>query len=222
MQENIFTNTCLNVLTPEELTLFEDRKSQVTYLKGETIIKQNALAANIIYITNGLVRMYNQSAGAKQINLRLVKTGDFMALFSIFDNKTYPYSATAVTDTTVCMIEKSALIELMLSNPQFALKMTSTNYQREHRYLDIINSLAFKQMRGKLATSLLYLSSEYFQDTNVFNFLTRQEIADFASITTESAIKFLKEFEKESILSLSDKTITILDRKALERISNIG
>lgn len=222
MEEQIFKNSCLKNLSIEELKLFENKKTQVKYLKGETIIKQGAWATHVIFINKGLVRQYIQSSGQKQINIRLVKKGDFMAFFSIFDNHIYPYSAIALKDTTICMIDKSALVGLMMNNPQFALEMTSRNYQREHRYIDVINSLSFKQMRGKLASTLLYLSSDHFEGEDVFEYLTRQDIADFASITIESGIKFIKEFEKEGLVKLDSKKIVIADKNKLEEASRVG
>jgi CRP/FNR family transcriptional regulator len=117
------------------------------------------------------------------------------------------------------MIEKESLKEVLLENPQFALEVTSKNYRNERHLLEIIKNLSYKQMRGKLASSLLYLSQEDFLKESVFEFLTRQEIADFASVSTESAIKFLKEFEKEKIIRLKGKDILITDRKKLEIIS---
>ena len=57
---------------------------------------------------------------------------------------------------------------------------------------------------------------------DVFHCLTRQDIADFASISTESAIKFLKELEKEKIIKLDGKNIGILDVGKLELISKNG
>jgi len=77
-------------------------------------------------------------------------------------------------------------------------------------------------MRGKLASALLYLSSEEFIKEDVFQYLNRQDIADFASITIESAVKFLKEFEKEGILKLMGKEIKIGDKQKLEDISERG
>ena len=77
-------------------------------------------------------------------------------------------------------------------------------------------------MRGKLASSLLYLSQDEFLVEDIFNYLTRQDIAEFASVSTESAIKFLKEFEKEKILKLKGKEIKILDHGQLETISKNG
>lgn len=215
-------HSCLAGLSSEEWKLFEDRKTQVTYLKGETLIKQGALATNVFYINEGLVKKYMQSGSQKTVNLRLVKQGDFMAFFTVFGPKIYPYSAVALTDTTVCMIDKKALTDVMLGNPEFALEMTRRNFVREHRYLEVINSLSFKQMRGKLASALLYLSSDHFADVDVFEYLTRQDIADFASVTIESAIKFVKEFEKEGFLKLEGKKIVIVKRDELEEVSRVG
>jgi CRP/FNR family transcriptional regulator len=221
--ENIFSSyQCFRDLPEEDIAIFNNKKTQVTYLKGETIIKQGAFADNVIFINAGLVRKFIQQGTNRQTNLRLLKAGDFMAFFTIFGASVYPYSAIALKETTICMIEKEVLKEVLTKNPQFALEMTSKNYQREHRYLEIINSLTYNQMRGKLASALLYLSSDEFKDEDVFEYLTRKEIADFASITSESAIRFIKEFEKEGILDTKNKKIIISDKEALENISRTG
>jgi CRP/FNR family transcriptional regulator len=77
-------------------------------------------------------------------------------------------------------------------------------------------------MRGKLASALLYLSSEEFLEEDVFQYLIRQDIADFASVTIESAVKFIKEFEKEGILKLMGKDLKITDKHMLEEIARRG
>jgi CRP/FNR family transcriptional regulator len=222
MDNIINTYTCFKDLSEEDIAIFSNKKTQVTYLKGETIIKQGAFAHNVIFIRDGLVRKFIQPGKNKQMNLRLVRSGEFMAFFTIFGENIYPYSAVAMKDTNVCMIEKETIRQILTRNPQFALEMTSRNYIQEHRYLDIISNLTYKQMRGKLASTLLYLASDEFKDDDVFECLTRQEIADFASVTIESAIKFIKEFEKENALIIENKKIIIKDIQVLEKISQIG
>jgi hypothetical protein len=60
------------------------------------------------------------------------------------------------------------------------------------------------------------------RDEGVFQHLARHDIADFATISTESAIKFLKEFEKDKIIKLSGKDIYVLDQERLEDIAKKG
>ena len=204
---------------PGVLSNITENKTRITYLKGETILKQGAFAPYILYVVKGLIKVYLQTGFEKQINLSLAKTGEFLAFSSIFGENIHTYSAQALKDSVICMIEKESLKEILLNNPEFALEVTSKNYRNERHLLEVIKNISYKQMRGKLASGLLYLSHEEFLKENVFQFLTRQEIADFASISTESAIKFLKEFEKEKLIKLKGKNIEIIDRKKLETIS---
>ena len=74
-------------------------------------------------------------------------------------------------------------------------------------------------MRGKLASALIYISQDDYLREDVFEYLSRQDIADFASISTESAIRYLKEFEKENVILLQGRNIEITDRTKLETIA---
>ncbi len=213
---------CFGYLTDKELKIIESKKTRVTYLKGETIFKQGAFAPYVLFVIDGLVKIFLQTGGQKQLNLRIARQGDFMAFSSIFGENVYSYSAMALKDTSVCMIDKEALKQLLLSNPEFALRITSRNYQNESRYIDILHNISYRQMRGKLASALLYLSSTEFSADDVFSCLTRQDIADFASITVESTVKFLKEFEREELLKIEGRNIEVVDEKRLRNVEKNG
>ena len=204
---------------PDALNQLTQNKTRISYLKGETIFKQGAFSPYVLFVVSGLIKVYLQTGYDKQMNISLAKTGDFLAFSSIFGENIHTYSAQALKDSEICMVEKESLKEILMQNPQFALEITSKNYSNERHLLEIIKNLSYKQMRGKLASGLLYLSQEDFLKEGVFEFLTRQELADFASVATESAIKFLKEFEKEGIIKLEGKNIAITDLKKLENIS---
>jgi len=201
------------------LQIINENKTQLTFFKGETIFKQGAFASHVLFVNKGLVRIYLQTDKNKQVNIRIAKQGDFMAFSSIFGKNTYLYSAVSLKDSTICMIDKEALKKLLLKNPAFAMQINSKNCHNESRYIDIIHNVSYKQMRGKLASALIYLSSDEFKDEDVYEYLTRQNIADFASISVESAVKFIKEFEKEGIIDLHGKRITIQNKKTLEEIN---
>lgn len=207
---------------PENPGILDQNKTNIVYLKGENIFKQGAFAPYVIYIVKGLVKVYLQTGYEKQINIGIARTGDFLAFSSIFGENIHTYSTQAITDSTICMIEKESLKQTLLQNPDFALRVTSKNYRTERHLLEIIKNVSYKQMRGKLASSLLYLSQEEFAGEKIFTLLTRQDIADFASVSVESAIKFLKEFEKEKILKLKGKDIVILDVEKMESLSKNG
>jgi CRP/FNR family transcriptional regulator, polysaccharide utilization system transcription regulator len=206
----------------EHFTDLDEHKTRVEYLKGENIFKQGAFAPYVIYVVKGLVKVYLQTGYEKQINIAIAKPGDFLAYASIFGENVHTYSTQALTNAEICMIEKDSLKKILLDHPEYALQVTSKNYRQEKHLLEIIKNISYKQMRGKLASALLYLSREDFLNEDIFTYLTRQDLADFASISAESAIKFLKEFEKEGMINLDGKNIDITDAKALIVISKNG
>lgn len=213
---------CFQLISREDLESLGENRTQITYLKGETIFKQGAFAPHVLFIQSGLIKVYLQTGRNKVQNLWISKTGDFLAFSSLFGEKTYSYSAVAMKDAELLMINKESLKNLLQTNPEFGFRITSKNYNSEKHLMELVASLSYKQMRGKLATALIYLNSEMFKGEEVFSYLTRQDIADFASISVESVIKFLKEFEKEGILALDNKNISITDPQRLLEISATG
>lgn len=213
---------CFQLISREDLESLSENRTQITYLKGETVFKQGAFAPHVLFIQSGLIRVYLQTGRNKVQNLWISRSGDFLAFSSMFGERTYAYSAVAMKDAELLMIDKESLRKLLQTNPEFGFRITSKNYNSEKNLLDLVASLSYKQMRGKLATALLYLTSEVLRGEEVFSYLSRQDIADFASISVESVIKFLKEFEKEGILALHNKDITITDPERLGEISATG
>ena len=209
-------------LSEDEFDFLRNKKKQLLYTKGENIFKQGAFAPYVMYVLSGLVKVYLQTGRNKKVNISIAKQGDFLAFSSVFGEEVYTYSTVAITDAQICMIEKDRLKQFLFKNNKFAMRITSDNYKNERHLLSIIANISYKQMRGKIASSLLYLSADAFLAEYIFQHLTRQDIADFASISTESAIKFLKEFEKDGILKLSGKEITILDYDRMVSIAKRG
>ena len=213
---------CFHLISPEELESIHEKRTQLSYEKDELIFKQGAFAPHVLFIQSGLVKVYLQTGPRKHLNLWIARSGDFLAFSTIFGAELYAYSASALKDSDLLMIDKNSLRGLLRTNPEFALRITSRNQGTEDHLLEILTNLSYKQMRGKLASSLLYLSSEAFLKEEIFSSLSRQDIADFASISTESVVRFLKEFEKEGILALDGKQIVITDPQKLSVISNTG
>jgi len=77
-------------------------------------------------------------------------------------------------------------------------------------------------LHGRLADTLLYLSNEDFGIENVFQFLTRKDLAELSAMSTEGAVRILSEFDKDGIFELKGKDIKILDLKKLLKISKAG
>lgn len=212
---------CFRNLLPEEIELARNSKTRVVFRKGENLTKQGAFASSVLFVMDGLAKQYVEGDATRNFNLRLVQSGEFVGLSVAFNNHTYNYSVVALRETTACLIEKEAVTSLIKSNGEFAYNIINRYCGQNSKLYISIHDLMYKQMNGRLAGALLYLWKEQIGD-DVFPFLSRKDIADFAGLSTESTVKLLKTFEKEGLIRLEDKNILLLDIPNLEQINLRG
>ncbi len=212
---------CFHILSGHELDLVRESKTQVLFRKGENLTKQGTFASYVLFIIKGLVKQHLEE-GDKNFNLRLLKSGEFVGLSTVFGKSTFNYSSIALTDTQTLLIEKEALEKLVQNNGNFAYHIIKRYCNQNSMLFGSIRNLMYKQMHGRLADALLYLSSEEYGSYDVFSLLSRREIADFAGISVESTVKLLKAFEKDKLINLHEKQVEIINRQLLEEIGRKG
>ncbi|WP_044117991.1 Crp/Fnr family transcriptional regulator [Alkaliflexus imshenetskii] len=212
---------CFHLLAGAELDLVRESKTQVLFRKGENLTKQGTFASYILFIVKGIAKQHLEE-GDKNFNLRLVKEGEFVGLSTVFGKNTFNYTTIALTDTQAFLVEKQTIEKLIQTNGQFAFNIIRKYCGQNQMLFGSIRNLMYKQMNGRLAGALLYLSSDEFSAYDLFSHLTRKELGDFAGISTESAVKLLKSLERDGILKLEEKHIHILNRPLLEEIAEKG
>lgn len=215
-------SNCFKKLIPSELEFINHHKTQILYKKGENICKQGAFASYVLYIADGLVKIYLESPGSKNINVKISRTSEFFGLSSIFGDNIYNYSVQALHDSSICLVDKASFKKLLLNNGNFASEVIKWYCDKEKQLFNKIKSLGHKQMHGRLADILLYLCSDELTKENIFSYITRKDIADFACISTESVVRLLTELKNDKIIELDGKNINILQLDLLKEISRRG
>jgi CRP/FNR family transcriptional regulator len=213
---------CFQALTIEELEIIRSSKIQVLFRKGDNLTKQGAFASYVLFVINGFAKQYIEGDSSKKYNLRIIKSGDFLGLSSVFTINMFNYSSVALTDCQVFLIEKEAINQVIKQNGNFAYNIIKQYCMQNVNLFDNLRTFMYKQMNGRIADTLLYLDEIKIEHKNIFQLLSRKDIADFAGISTENAVKLLKNFEKENLIKLNDKDITILNRNTLIEISKRG
>jgi len=213
---------CFQMLENDEIELIRASKTQVLFRKGENLTKQGAFASYVLFILTGYVKQYVEGNGKYNHNLKIIKPGEFVGLSSVFGKNTFNYSTVALIDTQVYLIEREVLANVSKQNGQFAYSIIRRYCEQNSTLYDSIRNLVYKQMNGRIADTLLYLSSEKFDGEDIAGMLTRKEIAEFSGLTTESTVKILKSFEKDGLIRLDEKSIDILDQNRLSEISKNG
>jgi len=210
------------VLSNEELSIVNRDRYSVCFNKGEMILKQGTSATTLISVVEGFARKYVEGFNDRNLILDFVKPGQLVGVPGVHNTGKHSYSVVAISETLVCFLDVKSFNEVLGMNNDFAklyIQLCSVNYGRS---LDRMVSLSQKQMPGRIADALIYLSDEIYKSSCIGNEISRQDIADYTSMSKDSAIRILKEFERDNIIQLDGRCIVVRDMKRLNSISLMG
>ena len=219
-QEPIRAIDCFNALTCDQKIEVENSTTLLQFTKGETIIKQGFVASHILYIEKGLVKL-DVTNDSKVSTVKLLGDGSFIGIVCSFACKNLDFSAVALENTNLKMINMDVFLSLIKENGEFALKlirhMSSNTNSIVHRTSRLFN----KNVEGSLSLILLELSEAY--QNNEFTLpVTRIGLAAMAGCSKESTINTLAKFHADAIIEVKDKHIKILKPERLELIVKNG
>lgn len=213
---------CFDYLTDEEKQLVKDNQIDIVYKKGETITKQGTFASHVIFLNDGLVKVYMEGK-PKDLILQIVPSGHLIGVPAIYEgNNTFLYSTATYMDSSVSLIDIQIFKQLLRTNSQFAAKIINILNENTALIYGRFFCLTHKQSHGRVADILLCLSQRVFKTNKFTLVLSRNDLADLTGLSPESVIRIFKEFKEENLISVKGKMIEIIDPKALERISSYG
>lgn len=199
----------------------ETKQFQAHFKKHDVICKQGNDVSHAMILVKGSVKLYVEGLNSRNIILYILKPPTYIGLLSFFEIPVYAYSVAALEDTEVCFIELEIVKKLYLENNDLRLCL---NKAFGHSVVNIMNkivSLNQKQIRGRIAENLIYLSD--FHQSHKFHMdLTRKEFGEMAAISEENTVRLLSEFAKENILRIKGREIEIVDMSLLKKFSDVG
>jgi CRP/FNR family transcriptional regulator, polysaccharide utilization system transcription regulator len=208
-------------LSTSELELINQNRYEVTFKAGEIMFKQGTPSPHFLCLTKGLAKLYIEGYG-KNLIIGLIKPVEYILGPGIFTDNRHHYSAAAVEESSACMVDAATYKQLIRQNPDFAEEFIRRVSLQAIFNFDQVISLTQKQMHGRIADALFYLSEKVYC-ANPFDLtISRQDLADLSGMSKESAIRILKEFKEEGILSTKGCSFHILNPKQLKQISETG
>lgn len=213
---------CFNILTREEWEKVSRGQQLFRYDAGEVICRQGAATATVVFLISGIARQYIEGDTGRPFNISIVKPGEFQGLPALFGDRRFTTSVAALSEVEVCMMEIEVMRMLANSNIAFALRLFQRHLAEERHLIDTVARLNYKQMPGKVAEVLLYLTGESLADHDVTSCLSRADIANFAAISHINVVKILRQFESDGLIQLNKKHISIANRPGLEKIAMHG
>jgi len=203
-------------------SLNEDELAELSRLAIERNFKPDEFvfwegdAPDYFYIVvEGRVKIVKYSSSGKEFIIAFFSPGEMFGEVAVFEGKPYPASAQAVADTKVLAIKKEDFLSFLATRPQVALGIINVLGGRLRDAQSRLKDLAGERVEQRIAMTLLMLSSKL-GPTLPF---TRQEIANMAGTTTETAIRVTSQLKERGIIRSVRGKIIILDETKLRLLS---
>jgi CRP-like cAMP-binding protein len=166
-------------------------------------------------VSEGKVKIHKTSSTSKDVILSFFGPGEMFGEVAVFENKPYPATAQAITETRLIAINKSDLKLFLLKHPEITMKIVAILSGRLREAQERLRDLAGERVEQRLARLLIRLSIRL---GPILPF-TRQEISDMSGTTTETTIRILSQWNKRSITRSVRGKITIIDGAKLKLLA---
>jgi len=221
-EQCLFRQLVCQYIGEEDFKFLYNSSVQLKFRRGENILKQGNRFTHIVFLSEGCVKLNYENEFGKNLILTVVDSTRLLGGINVFNDDLNMFSVTAIDECEACLIDINVLKNLALKNSSLALRLLefSTSMFRD----SIINfiSLAHKQVSGRVADILIYLSEKIYKSNKFILTLTRKELSEFAGCSPENIIHTLTRFHKEGIIKNEGKNITITNNKKLKEISRFG
>ncbi|MUV03936.1 cyclic nucleotide-binding domain-containing protein [Flavobacterium rakeshii] len=203
----------LKALNKEELLKMANCKTSYIIKKGEPIFSEGENVNGIFCIKDGVCKLSKLSENGNEQILKLVAKGELLGQRSMISDEPVNLSAVALEDMEVCFVPKSEILGFFNGNNQFSMNVMKSICGDLKEADDHLVNMAQKSVRQRLAETLLELYETFGtnEDKSLRIKLSREEIAGMVGTATESCIRLLSEFNKNGLIELSGKKITLKD-----------
>jgi CRP/FNR family transcriptional regulator len=209
-------------LTEAEYEIVNAARTERIYRRGEVIVNENDPIDSFMYLRKGLVKLYKTDERGKDHLISINKPGDFVSLLSIFSDQKSHYSIAALEETMVCDVQLSAIRQVIAANHKFALRILNRMSHISDEVIVNRFEITRKQIKGRVAYILVFLADQIYRSREFRMPITRRELGELISMTTENTIRTLSEFRKDDIIEMDGRMIKIKDYKRLANVFKTG
>lgn len=173
----------------------------------------------VFCVNSGRIKVYRVGVDGKEQITRISAAGDLLGYKALISEQHYEQSAEALDDCIVCFVAKEDFLALLRPESSFYMDLLKTICNENAEMAAKMTQMAQQSVRQRLAISLLMLKDTYGieQNTqgNIEINLTREDLANIVGTATESLIRLLNEFKKESLIETQGRKIRVLDAEGL-------
>ncbi len=201
-------------LSPQDMQEIERLTTMTTCRRGRVFYTPGETGEVLFVLKKGRVQLYRVTADGKKLITTTVESGTVFGEMSLVGQGMYDSFAEAAQDCVLCVMSRSDVAHLIATKPRFALTIIDLLGRRLIDAEGRLETLAFKSVPARLATTLLRLAADGDEVVGV----SHQDLADIVGSYRETITRILNELRSAGVLELGRERIRILSRAELRAL----
>jgi CRP-like cAMP-binding protein/CheY-like chemotaxis protein len=198
--------------------IIQERKSR-QFKKNQVIYYDGDKGTGLYLVISGKIKTIKLAEDGRELMTGIYADDEYLGINALLTNSHYSDTATALEDSTLCLIPKDQLEQLLNMYPEVArefIKLLANDIREKEEQL---LQLAYHSVRKRMAEALIRLHRQ--QTIGVEGFkITREDLAAMAGMATETVSRTLSDFKDEGLIEKKGSMITILDPDRLAKMKN--
>jgi CRP-like cAMP-binding protein len=134
----------------------------------------------------------------------------------VFDGGSNPVNVEALEETTVWVVDASAVQNLMRKDPEFMQKTIQNLAERMRHLVRMVSEMAFYQVTNRLARLISEIPAEELSGQGNMRW-TQDQLAARLGTVREVVARSLRELERSGAIEAENRKIIIKDREVLQQ-----
>jgi CRP/FNR family cyclic AMP-dependent transcriptional regulator len=197
-------------------------KSTAIYPKRAHLFNQGEAAYGVFVLCTGRVKLSTCSHEGKAIITKICQSGDVLGLNAVVSNRPYEVMAEMMECGRASFIPRDSLLQFMREHGEVAkgvAEQLSSNYYSAHEEVRALGlTMDPAERLAKLLLSWSSKTTENQGDKSSVLTLTHQEIGETIGVTRQTVTRVLSQFRKNEVLQVNGLTLSVCNRRALEKI----
>jgi len=200
-------------LTDRESDTILDLMREKTVGKGTVVFHQNDGDGGLYMILSGSVKISRTGRDGRDVTVAVLHEGNFFGEMSLLDGQPRSASATATAGARLLVLDREHFQRYVLTQARIMAKLLRELSKRLRAADQAIENLALGSVHDRLVCLIGHLGRQN-PIRNGAAFIerapTHQELAEMVGSSRETVTRALATMEREGLISIRNKRITLL------------
>lgn len=197
-------------LPAEDITALASFTIVLSLAKDRYLFREGEPARGFYLVQSGAINVHRVSAAGKEQVIHVFRSGESFAEAALASATGYPAHARAVEPSTVLLIPKAPILELIGRRPDLALRMLGSMSAHLRVLVGMLDDLTLKDVETRLLNWLVKHARH--ASGGVIKLPgTKRVLAAELGTSSETLSRTLARLRDQKIISSGTRTITVLD-----------